>query len=112
MILILRLFFTLMLASMIAITGWASLDCALWRIPGEVASHPWFIATLADTYWAFLTFYAWLAYKETSWTSRAIWLLAILVLDTMAVASYMLNQLFRVTADAGIEQILLRRKTS
>lgn len=112
MILILRLFFTLMLASMIAVTGWASLDCALWRIPGEVASHPWFIATLADTYWAFLTFYAWLAYKETSWTSRAIWLLAILVLGTMAVAAYMLHQVFRVNANAGIEQVLLRRKTS
>ncbi len=112
MILILRLFFTLMLASMIAVTGWASLDCALWRIPGEVMSHPWFIATLADTYWAFLTFYAWLAYKETSWISRVLWLLAILVLGTMAVAAYMLLQLFRVTADAGIEQVLLRRKTS
>lgn len=112
MILILRLFFTLMLASMIAVTGWASLDCALWRIPGEVAAHPWFIATLADTYWAFLTFYAWLTYKETSWASRAIWLLAILVLGTMAVAAYMLNQLFRVNAEAGIEQVLLRRKTS
>lgn len=112
MILILRFFFTLMLASMIAVTGWASLDCALWRIPGEVVCHPWFIATLADTYWAFLTFYVWLAYKETSWTSRVLWLLAILVLGTMAIAAYMLNQLFRVTADAGIEQILLRRKTS
>jgi hypothetical protein len=112
MILILRLFFTFMLASMIAVTGWASLDCALWRIPGEVASHPWFIATLADTYWAFLTFYAWLAYKETSWTSRMLWLLAILVLGTMAVAAYMLHQLFRVTTDADIEQVLLRRETS
>lgn len=112
MILILRLFFTLMLASMIAVTSWASLDCALWRIPGQVAAHPWFIATLADTYWAFLTFYAWLAYKETSWASRSIWLLAILVLGTMAVAAYMLNQLFRVSGEAGIEQVLLRRKTS
>ncbi len=112
MILILRFFFTFMLACMIAVTGWASLDCALWRIPGEVASHPWFIATLADTYWAFLTFYAWLAYKETSWTSRMLWLLAILVLGTMAVAAYMLHQLFRVTTDADIEQVLLRRETS
>ncbi|MBV6499151.1 MAG: hypothetical protein CJBNEKGG_01601 [Prosthecobacter sp.] len=112
MILILRLFFMLMLASMIGVTGWASLECALWRIPGEVASNPWFIATLADTCWAFLTFYAWLAYKETSWRSRLAWLLAILALGTMAVAAYMLHQLFQVNASAGVEEVLLRRKNS
>ena len=112
MILFLRIFFLAMLASMLAVTGWASLECALWKIPGGVAGHPWFIATLADTYWAFLTFYLWLAYKETSWISRAAWLLAILTLGTMAVAAYMLNQLFRIPANAGLDAVLLRRRTA
>jgi hypothetical protein len=31
---------------------------------------PWFIATLFDCYFGFLTFYAWLFYKETGWFSR------------------------------------------
>ena len=64
MILFLRFFFVLVLISMLAVTFWASMQCALWKTPREVVTHPWFIATLFDTYWAFLTFYCWLAYKD------------------------------------------------
>ena len=52
------------LIAMLAVTGWASSEVALWKTPRAVATHPWFIATLFDTYFAFLTFYVWLAYKE------------------------------------------------
>jgi predicted permease len=83
---------------------------ALWNTPRAVATHPWFIATLFDTYFAFLTFYVWVAYKETSNLARVLWLLAILALGNIAMAAYMLGQLFRLPADAKIEQLLLRRK--
>lgn len=105
----LRLFFALVLLSMLAVTSWASLECALWKTPREVVMHPWFIATLFDTYWAFLTFYCWLAYKEVSWLSRGLWLLGILLLGNIAMAIYMLIQLFKVRASAKIEDVLLRR---
>ena len=60
------------LLTMLAVTIWASLQVALWNTPREVATHPWFIATLFDTYFAFLTFYVWLAYKETSNLARVL----------------------------------------
>lgn len=112
MIIGLRLFFLLVLASMLAVTSWASLECALWKTPREVATHPWFIATLLDTYWAFLTFYCWVAYKETQWAARFAWLVGVLLLGNIAMAVYMLIQLFRVPADASIESVLLRRRSA
>jgi predicted permease len=82
----------------------------LWKTPETVVTHPWFIATLFDTYFGFLTFYAWLAYKETKWFARVAWLIAILLLGNIAMSFYMLLTLFRLPANATIEQVLLRQK--
>lgn len=112
MIVGLRVFFIGVLLSMLAVTSWASLECSLWKTPREVATHPWFIATLFDTYWAFLTFYCWVAYKEVSWLYRIVWLFGILLLGNIAMAIYMLIQLFKVPADGKIEDVLLRRARS
>ncbi len=110
MILALRIFFSLVLVSMLAVTGWASSQCALWEIPRAVGSHPWFIATLFDAYWGFLTFYCWVVYKERSWVARLLWLVAILLLGNIAMAIYALIQLFRVPCDASMEAVLLRKE--
>lgn len=109
MIPFLRIFFSIVLVSMLAVTSWASMQCALWETPRAVATHPWFIATLFDTYWAFLTFYCWVVYKERGWIARIGWLVGILLLGNIAMAIYMLIQLFRVPTSAKIEDVLLRR---
>jgi hypothetical protein len=110
MIWFLRLAAIVVLLSMLAVTSWASGHIALWKMPREVATHPWFIATLFDTYFAFLAFYAWVAYKEVSVLARILWLVAILALGNIAMAIYVLRELFRVPADATFEQVLLRRR--
>ncbi len=110
MIWFLRIAFLCVLVTMLIVTTWASNIVALWNLPGSVASHPWFIATLFDTYFAFLTFYCWVAYKERGVLARIGWLVAILILGNIAMASYMLIQLFRVPANATWNQLLLRRK--
>lgn len=94
---------------MLGVTTWASLKGALWDTPREVATHPWFIATLFDTYFAFLTFYCWVAYKETSNRARVVWLIAILLLGNIAMAIYMLWKLCSLPPDARIEALLLRQ---
>ena len=111
MISLLRFTAAVVLVAMLAVTTWASSEVALWKMPREVATHPWFIATLFDTYFAFLTFYVWLAYKETSNLARALWLLAILALGNIAMAIYLLRKLFRLPTNATMEDLLLRRKT-
>lgn len=109
MIILLRIAFSCVVVTMLCVTGWASLHCALWKTPQAVVTHPWFIATLFDTYFAFLTFYAWLADRETCWVARIGRLLAILLLGNIAMGSYMLVTLFRLPVNAKIEQVLLRR---
>ncbi len=108
MIITLRLFFIIVLLSMIAVTWWAGNHTALWEIPGEVGGHPWFIACLFDAYWGFLTFYLWLFYREASAMPRTAWLIAILLFGNIAMATYMLILLFKLPRSANAREILLR----
>jgi len=110
MIWFLRIAAMVVLIAMLAVTSWASQTVALWNMPRAVATHPWFIATLFDTYFAFLSFWAWVAYKETSVIARVLWLVAILLLGNIAMSIYVLRELFRVSPNATFQDILLRRK--
>jgi hypothetical protein len=108
MIWFLRVAFAVVLLTMLCVTTWASGIVALWKMPREVATHPWFIATLFDTYFAFLTFWLWVAYKERTAFPRFLWLVAILLLGNIAMAAYMLIKLCRLPADAKLDRLLLR----
>lgn len=109
MIWFLRIAFSCVLVTMLCVTGWASGQCALWNTPHDVVTHPWFIATLFDCYFGFLTFYAWVFYKEPNSFSRIGWLIAILLLGNIAMSIYMLIALFKVPADARVAQVLIRQ---
>ena len=106
----LRLIFLFVLVTMLCATSWASYQCALWNTPRELVTHPWFIATLFDCYFGFLTFYAWVFYKEPGWFARIGWLIAILLLGNIAMSIYLLITLFKLPADARIAQVLIRQK--
>lgn len=106
----LRLFFLVVLGSMLAVTGWASLQQSLLKIPREVYAHPWFIATLFDAYWGFLTFYVWLAWKEQGAAARVLWLLAVLALGNIAMSVYLLDALFRVRDPARLADVITLRQ--
>lgn len=110
MIIALRVFFLVVLASMLAVTSWAGALVPLWSIPREVGGHPWFIATLFDAYWGFFTFYAWQWYKEPAWAARSLWFVALVLLGNMAMAVYGLIVTFRVPANATAAEVLLRSR--
>ncbi len=97
----LRLLFSFMLVFMLAIIMWASSRCALFDIPREVFTHPWFIATLFDAYLAFVAFWVWVAWKEGTFAARVLWLIAILLWGNPAIALYMLIELARAERDGG-----------
>lgn len=110
MIVLLRMVFSIVVLAMLAVTSWASLKVAMWDTPRAVATHPWFIATLFDTYFAFLTFWLWLAWRERHWIPRLAWLVAILLLGNIAMASYVLVALFRLPTTASVDQLFTRKK--
>lgn len=110
MIWLLRVFFSAVIVVMAIVTIRASLEVPIWNLPTSLTADRWFHATLADAYFGFLTFFAWVAYKETGNVARASWLVAILLLGNFAMAAYALVQLGKVKSDAPLSDVLLRRK--
>lgn len=104
----LKLLFALILATIVGVTGWASTQVAMWETPRAVVTHPWFIATLTDTYLAFFTFWLWVAYREARVWRGLVWLVLIFVLGNIAMAAYVLLALWKLPRGAGIEALLLR----
>lgn len=99
MIWFLRILFGLVLVSMLAVTTWASLHQALGDFARSATIRdPWVIATLFDAYWAFIAFYVWVAWKERSPAARVLWFPGIILLGNIAIAAYMLAELFSVSA--------------
>jgi drug/metabolite transporter (DMT)-like permease len=110
MIIFLRGLFLVVLASMIWVTSWASLHQALGDFArGPVIRDPWVIATLLDAYWAFIAFYVWVAWKERHLAARVLWLVSLLALGNLAIAAYMLGELFKVPATGPLDPVFSRR---
>ena len=109
--LVLTLLFGGILVAMLAVTTTASLRQPLWEWTGLVAEPDkwWTWATLFDAYFGFLTFYAWVFYKESRAVARGGWFVAIMLLGNIAMAAYVLLQLRRLDAGQPAASILLRR---
>lgn len=107
-------FALLALLGLVAISFWAtghqSIMIPIRSLIADPAAgnNPWLLATLFDAYFAFLWFWLWVAYKESAWPARLVWLVAILLLGNMAMAAYVLWQLWKLPADARVEDLLLR----
>lgn len=106
-ILLLLLFGGVLLA-MLAVTTYASLDRSILDVGPQLTSDPWFHATLADAYFGFLTFYAWVAYKEATAWRRVVWFVLIMTLGNIAMSIYMLIQLWRWEPSRGANSLLCR----
>ena len=105
----LRLLFAGIFVAMVAVTGWASLDRSVFEA-GNLLDDPWGVATLMDAYMGFLTFYAWVFYKERTAGRRLAWFVLIMALGNIAMSAYVLTQLFRLPPDATFEALLLRSR--
>ena len=108
--LLLRLLFVAILGCMLAVTGWASGQCALFAIPRDVFTHPWFIATLFDAYWAFVTFTVWVIWKEQSLGARILWFIAVILWGNIAMSLYMLVELFRIKTIDQLGEVFSTRR--
>jgi hypothetical protein len=98
------------LAAMLLVTVTATLKQPLWDW-GGLTSEPdrwWTLATLADAYFGFLTFYAWVFYKQATAVSRAAWFVAIMLLGNIAMAVYVLLQISKLRPGEPVSSILLR----
>ena len=61
---------------------------------------PWGRVTIVDLYVGLVIFAAWVAIRETRWTARIVWWLALATLGNLASAVYLTAASFR-SADIG-----------
>lgn len=108
-------FALLALAGLIAVSIWATGHVSIAPAIHDLLTrptegyNPWFVATLVDAYFAFLWFWLWVVYKERSGVARIVWLVLILGLGNMAMAAYVLIQIWKLPQAARFEDLLLRR---
>ena len=104
--------FAAILIGMLYVTTVASLDRSILKVGPDLLGDRWFQATLADAYFGFITFYVWVAYKETTWAGKAVWFLLVMLLGNIAMSIYVLLQLWRLKKDKPVYSMLLRPEHS
>ncbi len=105
----LKAWFLFVLSAMVAVTTWAGMQENMFIAGGRLLRDPWGLATLFDAYFAFLAFWLWLAWRERTWAPRLLWLLAILCLGNLAMAAYVLLQLFGLEEGSGLDALFQRK---
>jgi hypothetical protein len=110
----LQLLFGFIFLSLLLFTSFASTQQPVMAWQGLIREPDrwWTLATLIDAYYGFITFYVWVAYKETAWLPRIAWFIAIMALGNMAMSAYVLWQLRQHRSDEPLARILLRRTTA
>lgn len=110
MIRALQILFAAILVAMIATTTWATMQSGVFTGGSAVLQSRWGIATLLDAYCGFLTFFVWVAWRERSAGARILWFVLIMTLGNIAMASYMLIQLFRLPEGSSMRDLLVPRE--
>ncbi len=98
------------LLTMGGLIGWASLQQPIFGIPAEVTGNPWFIATLFDAYFAFITFYVWVAWKEPRLGARVLWFVSVILWGNFAMSIYLLGELFRIDHINRLREVVTQQR--
>jgi hypothetical protein len=106
----LKVLFAAIFVTMAAVTVRTSLRVSLWDALPGLMQDPWAVATLWDAYFAFLTFYLWLAYKERRTVSRIVWFVLVMGLGSIAMSLYVLIQLSRLKPEEPAWAVLGRNE--
>ena len=108
---VLKILFSCIFVGLSAYNLWASTQQPLLQWGGLTArpDRYWTIATFIDAYCGFLTFYAWVFFKETRWVKRIGWFLGVMLLGNIAMSAYVLLQLWRLAPNQEANGILTAR---
>ena len=107
---VLQILFGCIFMTMMLYSIWVSTRQPLWEWGGltQAPDNLWTIATLLDAYFAFITFYIWVLFKERGLIARLAWLVAILLLGNIAISAYVLLQLRRLGPGEPVSAILTK----
>ncbi len=103
-------FFTGIFIWMFVLTALTSLKMPIWDAFSTFGDNPWAVATLWDAYFGFLTFYVWVAWRETGMAGRILWFILIMALGNIAMSLYVLIQLFQLKLGQSPSALFSSRK--
>ena len=101
----LKVFFSLLFLWMCYTVISTSLASNLFKEWDFLGSIPWMRATLWDFYANVVVIFFWLCYKEKSIALKAIWLILLVVLGSIASCTYVLIQLYKLKPGEGLKEL-------
>lgn len=109
MITFLKVLFAGLLVFMTVIVIDTSLQSNLFEEWDFLASIPWMTATLWDFYTNVFVIFCWVAYKETNWMWKIIWLVLLCTLGSIASCLYILIALFRLKSNETVKELIIKQ---
>jgi drug/metabolite transporter (DMT)-like permease len=100
----------LMSLGMILLVIWTSMQSDMFNLPEPVLKEPWFWTTIVDFYFNIAILSAWVIYREANWLRSLLWIVAFVILGSIATAFYVFLQIAALKQEEGIEVALLRRQ--
>ena len=108
----LQVLFSLVFATLLAGTVWASRDRGVLDALREMWPDPWFKVTLLDTYFGFLTVWLWIAWREPGAVRKIVWAVLVAGLGNFAIAGYLLKALAGLKEGEGVRELLVGSERS
>jgi hypothetical protein len=106
---LLKILFGAIFVYMVVMTIKTSIQISLSEAWPSYRANPWAMATLYDAYFGFITFFVWVAYRETKLWVKGLWFVLIMGLGNIAMSLYVLIQLFRLQPAEPASAILLKK---
>ena len=109
--LFLKLLFGFIFVFMVVMTVRTSMQESLWSAMPAFAASPWCMATLYDAYFGFITFFCWVAWRESLLGVKILWFVLIMAGGNIAMSLYVLIQLFQLKPEESVSR-LFRQKAA
>lgn len=103
-----KIFFLALSLGMIALVVITSLQSNMFQLPEAVVNEPWFRTTLVDFYFNIAIFAAWVIYREANAMRSILWIIAFVVLGSIATCFYVFLRLSQWRAGDSFGKVLLR----
>lgn len=86
-----------------------SMQSDMFHLSPIVLNEPWFKTTLVDFYFNITIISTWVVYKENHFFKSILWILAFIILGSIATGFYVFLQLNALRKGQSIEDVLCRR---